>query len=254
MSNIKKYASYEVEAVEADEEQAAQGGSQFLKHKAGQTLALRVLPPKAEWGIATPFAITYQHTIDIPGTKDPVRFNCPRMMAKAPCPACARMEELKSSGNPTDYAEGGKMYPKFRVLANVIDRDHEELGPQVWGFGKKIYEQLTSIRKDPRKGGDFCNPEEDGFDLLVERQGEGLLTKYFVSPARQSSPLGNEDWIDIQTDLRSFKRVDSAADIRKKLGVEEEARAVRQPAPAAAVKGKKTRTAADDMVMTDDDK
>lgn len=247
-----KYARYEEEALHEEEEQTAGSGG-FMKLRDGNN-SVRILPPKLEWNTGSPFIITYQHTIEIPGVKDPIRFNCPRQMDSRPCPACNKMNALRATGRPADNELAGKFYPKLRILTNAIHRDEEGKGPQVLGFGKTVYQQLVSIRKNPKKGGDFTNPEDDGFDIEIEKSGTGFQTKYIVSASRSASPLGNMEWIDMQEDLRRFKRTPTDEELKKLLGgIGAEDTSVR-PMVGGAVVGNtrqpRGRTAADDMDMS----
>jgi len=252
-TNMVKYNSYDLEAVDQEREEATKTGGEFIKVKEGQNV-YRFLPPIG--AMRSPFVLAHQHYIELPGMKNAVSFNCPRVMSQQPCPACQKMEQLRGTGNKADYDVAGKLFPSLRVYAFVIDRDAPELGPQKYAFGKKVLEQLNTIRADKVAGGDFTDPTEDGFDIVVNRTGQGLKTVYQVSAARASSPLGDMAWIEMQGNLLSYARVDSYEDILQKLaeagmGLARPQAAARAPyqAPGSTrVEGSpRTRTAAADM-------
>lgn len=216
--NIQQWGSYEPEAAEAEQQELDKlGGGTFLKLKVGRNV-VRILPPKV--GQKSPFVITHQHVINIPGKENPLSFNCPRMMSKQPCPVCQKAEQLRSTGRQADYDAAGALLPRLRVYSNVIDRANPEAGPRILAMGKTIHEELVGLRNDQDAGGDFTHPF-DGFDIVIKRTGTTKNdTEYDVKPARENSALGDLSWIEMQSDNRRFAMVPSLDDIRKLLSGE----------------------------------
>lgn len=247
MSNIQRWGTYDIAAAEAEAAEVAKASSgSFLKLKNGKTI-LRVLPPPL--GRNSPFVITFQHTIDLPGMQNMLSMNCPRMMAKQPCLVCMEAERLKKTGRPADYDLAGDFFARIRVYCNVIDREQQEAGPMVWAFGKSIHEQLTALRADTDAGGDFTNPTAEGFDISVTRTGTGRKdTKYKVNPCRNNSELGNFDWIDIQADITRFGKSPSMQEMRKLLEENGVIRPSREAPAAAPARRPPTRTAEADVL------
>lgn len=220
-SNIQKHGTWSAETAqeEYDESQSASGSANILKLKTGKNV-LRFLPPRA--GEKSPFQVVHQHYIELPGGGGKAAaFNCPRLhKAGFNCPACARAEELRATGNQADYELAGKYLPRRRVFANVVDRADPERGVVILPFGKTVHEQLLSLRGNEEAGGDFTDPSGYGFDVTIERKGEKLNTEYKVFGSRRNSPLGNDDWLDEMHDLSRLARVESEEEILKKLGEE----------------------------------
>jgi hypothetical protein len=221
MTNLVKWGSYELETAqeEKQESDASGAGADFMKLVAGKNV-VRFLPPKV--GQRTPFIVVYQHYVKMPGLTSPAVFACPRMMKKEPCGACAKAEELKATGNPADADMAKDLFASRRVFANVINRANPEDGPRILGFGKMIHEALLAIRADEDAGGDYTHPVE-GFDIVIEKSGEKLNTKYTVRPARQSTPLATDDqqmqdWIDMQHNLAALARVPTREEMQKLFG------------------------------------
>lgn len=220
MSNLTKWGDWSEEAVQQDKAAATAGQRNYLKLGEGDTI-VRFLPPKI--GKSSPLAVTYSHYLDLP-TGDKVSFNCPRMMpgARRACIVCAKGDQLRSSSNPHDQKAGKRMFPRLRVYANVIDRENEALGVQVLAFGKTIMDALTSIRQNPRKGGNFTHPET-GRDVIITRKGTGQMdTEYTVTADMTASPLhpdpGQADeWLEAAYDLDQFLTVLSEDEIRAKV-------------------------------------
>lgn len=213
-SALVNYGSYDLDAANEEHDDLSRaGGGQFMKLEVGRNV-VRLLPPPV--GRRSPFVTTYQHFLDIPGRDGPVVFNCPRMMERRPCPACAKGDRLRATGNQKDAEAARDFWASRRVFANVIDRSDEDAGPKVLGFGKTVHEALVAIRRDEDAGGDFTHPI-DGFDIIIERVGTGKMdTRYKVFPARRSSSIGDkaEEWIAVQPDLRALARVPTLDEIK----------------------------------------
>ena len=221
MSDIVKFGSYDLE--EAKREKAElNSGSNFLKLRQGRNV-LRILPPPV--GRKSPFVRVWQHFFNVPGKEKAASFTCPRMMAKKHCPACAKADELKASGNPADKALANDMFARKRVYANVVDRSAPELGVQIFAFGKMVDDALVSLREDDPDE-DFTHPIE-GFDVIVERSGTGKMdTKYSVRGARNRSQLAPSaqemnELIESMPDLAKFGQVPDAAALAEMLGSSE---------------------------------
>lgn len=213
-SNITQWGSFDLDAAEEEKEElAAMGGGAFLKVAAGRNI-WRFMPPPL--GKRTPFVKAHQHYIEVPGQPTGVSFNCPRVMDRRYCPACAEVDKLKSTGNKADYDAAMKMAAKLRVYANVISRANPDMGPQIVAFGKTIYEPLLALREDTTTGGDYTHPEQ-GFDIVVTKVGEKMNTKYTVTPARDTTPLGDLEWIGMQADLTRFGIVPTDEEINAKI-------------------------------------
>lgn len=219
MSDLSKlrYGSFSIEEA-TKEKETLNSGSNYMKLEAGENL-VRFLPP-AEPGQA-PYTKVYQHFINRGPADRPIVFNCPKRMNGGHCPACAKADALIATGNKADKEEAMKLYPKLRVFYNVINRHDEEAGPQVLGVGKKIHEELMGLRANARAGGDFFHPIE-GFDVVIEKEGTGLNTKYTVNAVRNSSQLTDkletaQDWIDNQDDHKQQAYVPSLEEVKAKL-------------------------------------
>lgn len=241
---IVNYGAYEVEAADAEHEDLSRGGGNFMKLDTGRNV-VRFLPPPA--GRNTPFVTVFQHFLNLPGFAEPIIFNCPRLMARKGCPACQKGEKLKSTGNQKDADAARDFWASRRVFANVIDRNDEDAGPKILGFGKLIHEALVAIRRDEDAGGDFTDPV-DGFDIVIERTGTTKTdTRYTVRPARKSSELGNLEWIETQPDLRYLAKVPTLEEIKAMVSPQDD------PAPSKPTAQDDLNVVADVEPLSDDD-
>ena len=218
MSNLTKWGDWSDEGAKADAAITKTGSKSYLKLAEGDNV-LRFLPPKP--GKPTPLASTFSHYMEMPDGRK-FSFNCPRMMARKACPVCAKGDQLKASRSLADQKLAGRMFPRLRVYANVIDRNAEEMGVQIFAFGKTIMDDLTAIRQNARKGGNFTHPET-GRDIIITRTGKSQQdTRYGVNPDVQSSPLHSDQaqmfaWLDAAYDLDSFMSVLDDDALRAKL-------------------------------------
>lgn len=190
--DIIQYGSYDLDGADQDDQATKQiTGDVWMELVEGENV-VRILPPQP--GQKSPFRVTAMHYIDaVPGLEKLVAFACPRVELREPCPACQKAEELSRSSNPLDRDRAFKLQASLRVYANVIDRaDPGQDGMpnvKILGFGKMIYNQLKTIRRNARLGGDFTNPTSAGFDIIITREGSGMSSKYQVAADRNSSPL-----------------------------------------------------------------
>lgn len=221
MSNLTKYSEFSLEEAEEAESELKDlsTGKQFMKFGVGRT-TIRILP-----GLPGEKALllVQQHYVKLPGGKTVV-FACPRAHAKKPCPACIRFDKLIGTGDPKDKDVAYEHFkPSLGVFCNAINRADVERGVQIAKFGKKVYEQLVALRKNEDAGGNFTDPTELGFDIVIERTG---LTKndteYKVWPNRKQSPLASDatvanTWLQSMSSLKSYALVEEWDELVKRL-------------------------------------
>lgn len=214
-SNIVKYGAYTPEAARHEAEEVSRMvKTTFMDWKVGRNI-VRILPPPA--GRNSPFVFLATHYIDAPGAEKKVVFNCPRLMAKKPCVACAVAERLRSGGNYADAKAAENFEPGFAVITALVDRARPELGPMLARFSKKQHEKLRFLREDPEAGVDYTDPI-DGHDIVVTRTGTGKKdTRYEVAVSRKSTPLGDMGWLDMRPSLGRTVYVPTPEEIREML-------------------------------------
>jgi len=212
MPTLQDYAnSWSDEQVDKDIrniEEERKNESPFFNLKDGEERAVRVLPSLT---LGTPFVRFGKHWYDDPVTKKPIRFACPENTHVAgfssyKCPACAQASNKYNSFNKADQEEAKNMRSKWKALCNILvrptDAEIEEaleqgLEPPVgkvklWEFsswsgkknGKNMHERILALRTNARIGGALHDPTENGFDILVSREGEKFNTKYHIHALR----------------------------------------------------------------------
>jgi hypothetical protein len=177
------------------------GGGGFFSPPDGRSV-IRILP---EVGKMTFF---YQQvgTHMLPGSDNKKQFYCPNFTSEGEmdCPICDYVEELKKAGDKASVALASQLRVKRKFWMNVIDRDHEGQGPQIFTPGVMVFGQISSLIGDPDYGDIF--DVEDGIDLIIEKKGQKLETEYQVKPKRTSTPLSDDpdtvkEWLDKARDL-----------------------------------------------------
>ncbi len=99
------------------------------------------------------------------------------------------INKLRDEGTKESYEMAKKLYPKMRIYAACIVRGEEDKGPQIWGFGKTVYQKLLSLMLDEDYG-DITDPMS-GRDVKVacnKNPGQQwAMTE--VTPRGRSTPL-----------------------------------------------------------------
>ena len=184
------------------------GGGGFFSPPDGRSV-IRILP---EVGEMTYF---YQQvgTHTLPGTDNKKQFYCPNFTSEGElkCPICEYVEDLKKAGDKASLALASSLRVKRKFWMNVIDREHESQGPQIFTPGVMVFGQISSLIGDPDFGDIF--DIDKGIDLIINRKGKNLETEYQVNPKRNDSPLSEdpelvETWLEKARDLTPIEVTD----------------------------------------------
>lgn len=107
------------------------------------------------------------------------------------CPLCQVHQALQDGG---DKKAAETFYPSRAFNMNIIDRNNPDAGVQVFSPGVKIFQDLAAFIQDPEYG-DITDVAQ-GFDVKIDRTGEGNKTQYQVTLARNPSVLGTQEQVD----------------------------------------------------------
>jgi len=198
-----KFTPMNLDELDAQARQIGFGASnsQFFQFKDGRNV-VRFLPGM---GGRQPFIMFWKHFVKDSGAGKMYGGLCPNKMARLPCAVCAVAAKL-SRGGDADRNVAQDISARSKIVAALIDRSSPDLGPQVVEFGARIFRALTDYMK--AMGEDPTNPD-DGFDMIVERQGSGLKTEYNVTAVRKNSPLHTDqrqadEWLESIPDLSTY--------------------------------------------------
>jgi hypothetical protein len=211
----KAKAKYEEEKERAARQAAFGRRADWWKPKAG-TNKIRILPPWTDEGpnrnqwwreVWMHYGIT---NLEAPDEDNTFAVPCAR---KSPdgkevvgdgevpeCKICQLVEELRGTGNPADAETAKQIKAKMRIYINMVDQNDPawteddittkkangvpedqlpEIGDpkvQVFNFGPNIFKGLLDAYSDDVDLADL----DEGHDVIIEREGEGLKTKYRV--------------------------------------------------------------------------
>jgi hypothetical protein len=151
----------------------------FFKAQKGEN-RIRILPPSVEaqtkHNRLVPYVKTYTHFgVGMEG-KSAV---CPlKSGVRTSCFLCKQLPRLPEK-------ERKDLAPKQRYRLVIWDYANPDKGLQIWEIGYTVKDQLDSIRD---KFGEFTDIET-GFDIYVDRSGEGMHTKYICQGDRDNTPV-----------------------------------------------------------------
>lgn len=165
--------------------------SNFWVPKEGKN-NIRVLPPWSEEGIWYR-EVPYHYGV---GGKSVV---CPKRLLSKSCYVCDKVAEFRKSSDKELNDLANDLRPKMRVYYNVIDLDDTAKGVQVFGSGVQVFKDLLYYDLDDEWGN--ITDVEEGYDIILTREGKGRNSKYQVKAKKNSSSLENEEWLNSLSNL-----------------------------------------------------
>ncbi len=163
---------------EAVESANVGGGADFWTPPEGES-RIRVMPPWDE-GVEEFWFVTGTHFNVGP---DERAVPCPELSGVADSCFLCRLVKRLARGDEDEAAEAEAMGARPRYLLNIVDLEKPQDGVQVWPAPKTIFRQLKKFWLNEEDYGDFTSFEE-GFDIIVEKLGSGINTKYDATPTR----------------------------------------------------------------------
>lgn len=147
---------------------------------------IRILPP---WGKSANGFFYYdsaQHFgVSIGGRNRAI--SCLEYKDKGKCPVCIFINRLKGSGDKDQAKLAERLRKNPRFFVNIIDRDDEDKGIQLFGTNKKCIEAVLDASDDSDIG-DITDPES-GRNLIITRRGTGMLTRYAYRVSTKESSI-----------------------------------------------------------------
>jgi len=173
----------------------AQGGVKFWKTKEGRSKFRLIVDWPGNNGVY--FRDVATHYKVGPEKKS---ITCTKMtstLAKQSgkeCYLCDKVLELMSSEDESAQAAGKELRATTRYLMNIFVRNTgtEGGGLKIGQFPRTVHEAIYEFVFNPEDHGEITDLIE-GNDIIVERKGSGLDTKYKVSLAKIASPLSTNE-------------------------------------------------------------
>lgn len=176
-----------------DKTDTSSGGSGFWSPKEGRN-TIRIFPEVDDMEFF--FCNVGTHYM-----QEGVRILCPSFSTdgEEDCPVCDMVNDLYKSGKKADKQRAGEIRVRKQYWMNIVDRDDEKAGVKVFTAGPMIFGAIKAYIGDPDYGD--ITDEEDGADVIIEREGSGKDTDYQTKVARHDSPIHDDpdqvdDWFE----------------------------------------------------------
>lgn len=162
-------------------------GSDFWTPPDGES-RLRLMPPASEENEDFWF-------------KTATHFNVGPDERSIPCPAesgvsescfLCRLVKRLGRGDEDEQSEAEDMGARPRYLVSVVDYSDPEAGVQIWPCPVTVFRQLKKFRLNEDEYGDMTDLET-GYDIILDRTGTGINTKYDATPARKNSVFPSKE-------------------------------------------------------------
>lgn len=207
--NIDKLKAKLAETQERMKGNGGGGDFKFWSPKDGRNV-IRILPPKT--GSEDFYAEARVHYNVGPDKK---MVTCGKT-ARSTCAVCDFVDALYKTKDKEDEKLAKRMRATSRYYFNVVDRSVEE-GTEdygeilVFGSGATIFTDILGIIVEPDYG-DITNAEK-GRDVIINKSGKGLDTKYNTQARPVETAVGIEDFDEKAIDLTVFTKPKSDEDM-----------------------------------------
>jgi hypothetical protein len=148
------------------------------------------------------------------GSEGKINVFCPKQCFGEPCPICEQLSILWKR-NPSEEQKEWlrRVGAAPRYYANVVDMNNPDEGPQIAELPKTVMEEIWNIMLDDEVGlGDISNPDK-GYDLIIDKTGKGLSTRYTIRAKRTPSAI-DKSYVDQVVNLDTFVKTESYENLR----------------------------------------
>lgn len=173
---------------EAIQRDANRKDTKFHSFQSGRTV-IRVLPPWSARGVWFKPILEYVVRIG-----DEFKFMISPKDTGGRDPLLEYAEQLIASGDEKLVQRGKDIRPRRRYLVNaLVIADQKGVtmrdGPKIVNLPMRVKDDLVNLDTDVQSGyGDITNLDR-GFNISVERSGEGINTRYSVRAHREPSSI-----------------------------------------------------------------
>lgn len=180
------------------------GGGKYWKPDSGRNV-IRILPGVGDMGDAFWQDVGRHYIPDGPS------FTCLAFTIDEACPICEAVDELYRDSDPNSKALARELNRQKQFWMNVIDRNNESRGVQIFTPGPMIFGQISGLVMDPDYGAIY--DEEEGMDIIITKTGEGMKTRYTVNARPKFTPLSDDpdlmdEWLESARDLTPLELSD----------------------------------------------
>lgn len=242
-NNEKTWEETNVDRVGESYEEWAKGRTRVVKPPAG-TSSWWILPAMKGKGGDPIKTGVYVHFVKDPRNPSNILAVgiCPSKTRNEPCAVCPFLSTLRKTGNAADAELAKDMAAGENIICNAVQLSAQNPEVVILGLSQTVYKFMAQTLRDKVVGTDFTNPNT-GRSIIIEKEGEGLKTKYVPRLAANPIPGGlpNKKWLEQMFDLDAvFEELDHVA-IAKTLAGELPASREAGAPPAGAVAGSQQR-------------
>ena len=164
----------------------------FFQLKAGKN-EMRILPPWNDDGMFYHESVIH-YGFMVEGKNR--AYPCLKFLGEKKCPACDLFARL-SQGDKEDQKIARNLRPTAKFFVNVVPKGSENV--KIFALKPKMLKQILGYMADD-DWGDVTDPEE-GHNIVIEKEGEGLMTRYEVRVKPKPTGIEVEDWENKLHDL-----------------------------------------------------
>lgn len=191
-------------------EEASRRNANFHQFQNGRNL-VRILPP---WEGSDDFARPMGKHWNL-GPEGNMNVFCPKECAGMPCPICEELDHMwKMKPDEATKEWLRSVGASRRYYVNIIDLNDLEKGVQIGELPKSVLEEIWNIMVDEEAGLGDITDWKKGYDLIIEKTGKGLSTRYSVRPKRSPTPIDKGEYEDKLINLEAFVKTESYSDLK----------------------------------------
>lgn len=156
------------------------GGSNFWRPQDGKQ-TIRILPSAD----GDPFP-SYHFHYNVGKNSG---FLCPNKNFGEECPVCETAKQLYRAGDDGSVKIAKDLTARQRFFSAVLVRGEEMEGPKVWGYGKKVYENLLNLVLNPEYGDITDADTGTDLDLSYGKPAGASFPQTSLTPKRNTTPV-----------------------------------------------------------------
>ncbi len=170
---------------------------------------IRILPP---WDGSEEFFKAFGKHFNL-GPEGKTIVYCPEQTLGQPCPICAAIKGMYKGADEEMKKHLSSISAPPRFAVNIIDLTEPDKGVQVAELPRTVMEAIWNIMVDEEVGlGDITDPKT-GYDIIIDRTGTGLSTKYDVKAVKAPSMI-NPAFLENINDLDKMVQLESYENLK----------------------------------------
>ena len=191
-------------------EEASRRNANYFQFQPGRNI-VRILPP---WEGADDFSRPMGKHWNL-GPEGKLSVYCPKHTIGSPCPICEELDKIWKT-KPDDATKEWlkNVGASQRYYVNLVDLNDLEKGVQIGELPKTVLEEIWNIMVDEDTGLGDITDWDKGFDLIIEKTGKGIGTRYSVRAKRAPSPINRLEYEPALVNLDTFVKTESYANLR----------------------------------------